>query len=158
MPQFFIIPAVDLFLDLQLFHAAAIAESVMAADRAAALRAFPFAPLPAQKRFNAVLPDELQVLHHAHAISGSIALIDMLQVCAGEISTLMAVHYLPAGEKLASFLEEGALLIPWPAAGAVHNFNPFAFEIIAQGKVAAAYAAVHTAGSNQFLFHSAESG
>ena len=58
---------------------AAVALAVVCTKDAAALGAFVFLGLPAQELIHAIVPDELQVLDHAHVIFGAIALVQMFQ-------------------------------------------------------------------------------
>lgn len=52
---------------------------------------------------------------------------------------------------MASFLEESAFLVSWPAADAVRHSNPLALYVMFESEVAAAYPAIHAAGGDQFL-------
>ena len=54
---------------------------------------------------------------------------------------------------MASFLEESAFLVSWPAANAVRHSNSLALYVMFESKVATAYPTIHAAGGDQFLVH-----
>ena len=72
---------------------------------------------------------------------------------AWKIITLIAVLYPAAHEQVTSLFQESAFFISRSATFAISHSDSPALNIILIGKVAAAYTAVHAAGSNQLFIH-----
>ena len=125
----------------------------MAADHPTARGTLPSPLLPFKKPIYAMLPDNFEVLDHAHPEMASVALVEVNQAFTGEIPAFIAVRHPAIQEQVAPLLEEGTLLISRPTAGAVRHSYTLALHIACESKVPAAYAAVHPAGSDQRLIH-----
>ena len=108
----------------------------------------PFLLFLFEKFLDAILPDVLKVLSHTHPEITFIAFIEALETIAGKILAFITVLYLALHEQIAFLLEEGALLISWPATDALRHSDSLTPYIISEGKVSAAYSAIHSAGSN----------
>jgi len=77
-----------------------------------------------------------------------VAFVDMAEPLAGKIIAFVTVFHLAINEEVASLFEEGAILIPWPATGAVRHSDSLASYIMFKSKVLAAYPTVHSARSD----------
>jgi len=87
--------------------------------------ALPLLLFPGEKNIYAVLPDKSQVFDQAHSIPGLIPLVDASQPPAGEFLAFKAVLDFFTQKAWTVLLQEGALFIPRPAAGAVgHSYPP----------------------------------
>ena len=120
----------------------------MAANGCSALRTFPNLLLFLQEPFDAVFLYKFKVLNHAHPEVGSVALIYLVKLLAGIISTLVTILHFTFKEQIASFFEEGTLPVSGSATWAVGHSDPFALDIIFLSKISTAYAAIHSARSD----------
>ena len=102
----------------------------MAADRSAALRAFPLLFLFCQQLPDAVVLDSNEIIDHAHPEESLVFLVQVLQVSAGEITALVAKLHFTFTQPGAALPDVGALFIPWTAAGAIRYLDAFAFDIV----------------------------
>ena len=127
---------------------ALITFTVVYADHAIASRTFIFLRLLAQKLVDTVISYELEVIDHAHVISGTIPLVERLQILAREIGAFIAETNLIVNQQVAMLFYEGALLIARQTSRAVYDLAPFLFQIIGISKITAAEAAVHAARSD----------
>ena len=124
------------------------ADAVVAADYSATLRTFPSIFFLLKKLLDAVLLDKVKVFDHAHPKESSIAFINMAKLFAWKIFTFIAVFHLAFQEQVASLLEKGTLLISWPATSAIRHSDTFTLYIMFEGKIPAAYPAVHSTRSD----------
>jgi hypothetical protein len=73
----------------------------MAADYLTTIGAFPPFSFPVEKSAHTVLFDIAQVFNHAHPEKSSVPFIELAKLMAGKVSTLIAILYPSAIEKLA---------------------------------------------------------
>ena len=115
--------------------------------------AFPSGLFLFKEFLDAILFDKFEVVDHTHPVMSSVAFIDMAEPLAGKIIALITVFNLAISEQIASLFEEGTVLISWPATGTVRHSDSLASYVMFKSKVSAAYSAVHSARSDQFLVH-----
>jgi hypothetical protein len=72
----------------------------------------------------------------------------MTKPLAWIIRAFITVLYVLTQEQVASLLEEGALLVSWPATDAVRYSDSLAFYIMFESKISTAYSTVHSARSD----------
>ena len=104
-----------------------VAFAVVCAEYAAACRAFVFLGLPAQEFIHAVIPNELKILHHAHAVFCAIAFVQLFQSSAG-LFAFKTIRYFAFLNSFAVFNftsdnADGFIGICPPAAGALILFS-----------------------------------
>jgi hypothetical protein len=109
---------------------AVVALFVVNADDAATFRAFVFSFLLRDEGVDSVVPYELQVLDHAHAVSRAVPSVELLQPIAGEAAALVAEANLVVHQQVAPLFNEGALLVSGYAAGAVCGLDPLAAQVM----------------------------
>ena len=119
----------------------------MDADGAAAVRAGPSRFFIPQECADAVVLDIVEVLDHAHAVFRAVSFVQVLQVVAGIGLALEAVFR-------SAVLEDRAGLDPAPGAGdgSMNIRCPAAGAWVSLPPISPAYAAVHSAGSDECCF------
>lgn len=121
----------------------------MAADCVTTLGAFPFLRFSFEKFLDTTLLDEFKVLNHTHFEESSVSFVNPFESHARKGLALITVLHLVVQQEAASLLEKGAILLPWPATNAVGHFDFFAFDIVLEGEVCAAYCTIHSTWSYQ---------
>jgi hypothetical protein len=125
------------------------------ADHASTGRTLVFLGLPAQELVDAIVSDELEVFDHAHLVLLAIALVETLQLGTRKGTALEAEFYFAVQEGWTLALDEGAFLVAGTTAGAVNCLASLPRDSVRPGQVGTADATVHSARSNQSLFHTA---
>jgi len=147
-----ITPLLPFVLSSPVLHMlAVIALPVMDANNSAALRALVPLLLPGKELIDTVIPDIHQVLNHTHAVVFPVSLIKAAKSVTREIIALIAEPDSILPQVITALLYVGASLIPGQTPGAMKDFPPFLIYVTRVRKVAAAYSAVHPAGSYQLL-------
>ena len=96
MPAVSVFPAYYPFF--QPHQSATIANTVVAVDCPAALRAFPFLLLLEKKSGDALVPDIFQVFDEARPEIGDVTLVDVAEPVAWEIRAFVAIFHFPVQE------------------------------------------------------------
>ena len=112
------LPAVLVFLLAQLVKIAFVAQPVMATYHPTTSRALPLCHLFFQEPLHTILLYIFEVLYHAHMVKSAVALIEGLQMLAGEILAIMAKSHKSFPQQF-TLLFVVTVLVPWQAAGAV---------------------------------------
>jgi len=133
-----ILPAVIDLSFSKFVQPASIADAVMTAYGTFASRALPLFLFGLEQPVDTAAPKVLQVFDHAHAIVCSVSLIEAGKVVAGENGTFVAVFDLFFQQQKASFLQECALLVSWPATGTIGHSYLLVFYVMSESQVAGA--------------------
>ena len=124
----------------------------MTAYNPATFRAVPLFHFLFQQPFDAILFDIFDVLYHAHVVKSAIAFIECFYPVAWKIFTFITEPYKSFSKLFALFCVVTVSSL-YSATGAVCLPNSLLLQIVYHRQVIGTYAAVHTAWSNEFLFH-----
>lgn len=119
----------------------------MNADPASAFGAGPSCVFISQKFTHSKIPDIRKIFDHTHIVSGTVPLIQMLQILAWEIVTLITKGNLPLLNDLAV-----SDLAPGDANGFIGIHYPASGTFVLFPQVSHANAAVHSTGANERNF------
>jgi len=101
----------------------------MAAYHSSTVGAVPPCRFLFQELLNAIVSDELEVLDHAHVVSGAVPRVQSLQPGAGIVAAAGAEPHQSLPKQVAASCHVGAVLAAWQATGAVGTSESLPVEI-----------------------------
>ena len=110
----------------------------MAAYRLTTLGTVPPVSFSFEQVLDTVFPDEFEILNHAHSEFLAVIGVDMLEVLAGEVGTLVTVFHLTFHQQSTAFFQEGTSFISGPATTAIGHPDTFVSNVVDERKIAAA--------------------